>query len=1054
MTDRRPRPPPAFVPSGFFALRTPLLPFDVLAGWPTSSPREHLRRWVEDPQVREALFLASPSLDESLPVWLSEPESERGQKVERTLVRYFARMAGRATPFGLFATQALGTLGERTHLWLGERSTVRKHARLDMDYVCALVEQSRRAPEVRNALRYLPNSSLFRTPTHLRYLETRVRPRGRRYHLVGVEMTPVLEHTLARARSGATLAALAEALVAREPDVPLDEAHHYMEALVDAQVLLPTWGPPLTGPEPVPHLLAEARDIPALAPLRETLAAVQARLGEFNQSPTTPPEAWRDVARHLETLPVPVALPRLFQVDAQRPGGALSLSRRVTEELLAGVEALRRLTPRTPEGDPLTRFRERFAQRYEHRPVPLLEALDEERGLGLKLDARPGAGTSPLLQGLPFAAGEERERPRWGARWKLLLRRVEACWREGAHELELSAADLDALEEEDSAVLPDGFGVMGTLVARSAEAVDAGDFRFVLEHAHGPSGVTLLGRFCHGSPELEAHVREHVRAEERLRPDALFAEIVHLPQDRMGNVICRPALREHELVFMGQSGVPLEAQLRVEDLWLSLEEGRLVLRTHPQGREVIPRLSTAHAFGVQGVGVYRFLGLLQHQDQRGFGFGWGPLAAAAFLPRVRVGRTVLALARWNLRGAWLDTWRTLKGAERLAAFQRVREEARLPRWVCLKDNDNVLPLDLDNPLCLETLLHTLKERPYATLEELYPGPEALCVENGEGRYVHELVVPFVRTQPFLPPRAPPAPAPERPSPRRFAPGSEWLYLKLYTGTATADRLLRTVLAEAVRRLVARGRLTSWFFLRYADPEHHLRLRFQGDPEVLDTEVWPALRRACAAALEDGSVWRLQLDTYEREVERYGGPAGMALCEEVFRADSDAALACVESTGGDEGAESRWRLALRGMDLLLEDLGLGLEEKLAVATRLREGFSREFPADGALEAALGQRFRAERPVLEALLAGDVPEDPLRPGLEALARRSEPLRPVGRRLEAAWREGGLTLSPARLAESLLHLHANRLLVGEQRAQERVLYDFLERLYRSRRARMSSR
>src|SRR6202030_2223556 len=34
--------------------------------------------------------------------------------------------------------------------------------------------------------------------------------------------------------------------------------------------------------------------------------------------------------------------------------------------------------------------------------------------------------------------------------------------------------------------------------------------------------------------------------------------------------------------------------------------------------------------------------------------------------------------------------------------------------------------------------------------------------------------------------------------RTFPPGSEWLFAKLYTGTATADRVLRDVLAPLVR----------------------------------------------------------------------------------------------------------------------------------------------------------------------------------------------------------------------------------------------------------------
>src|SRR6185503_11884667 len=100
--------PATVEPSGFFALRTPLLPFDELrqlgdglSATAAAAPalaaaldrdrqlaRARLRAIVERPEVREALFVASPSLDESLAVWREAPESERGAKVERTLVRY------------------------------------------------------------------------------------------------------------------------------------------------------------------------------------------------------------------------------------------------------------------------------------------------------------------------------------------------------------------------------------------------------------------------------------------------------------------------------------------------------------------------------------------------------------------------------------------------------------------------------------------------------------------------------------------------------------------------------------------------------------------------------------------------------------------------------------------------------------------------------------------------------------------------------------------------------------------------------------------------------
>jgi hypothetical protein len=109
------------------------LPFDELVTWgegleaagskndparleqALAADRARLRRQlvaaIGRPEVREALFVASPSLDEALDLWLGEPASPRRERAERAIVRYFARMAGRATPFGLFAGCSVGTFG-------------------------------------------------------------------------------------------------------------------------------------------------------------------------------------------------------------------------------------------------------------------------------------------------------------------------------------------------------------------------------------------------------------------------------------------------------------------------------------------------------------------------------------------------------------------------------------------------------------------------------------------------------------------------------------------------------------------------------------------------------------------------------------------------------------------------------------------------------------------------------------------------------------------------------------------------------------------------------
>ena len=242
-------------------------------------------------------------------------------------------------------------------------------------------------------------------------------------------------------------------------------------------------------------------------------------------------------------------------------------------------------------------------------------------------------------------------------------------------------------------------------------------------------------------------------------------------------------------------------------------------------------------------------------------------------------------------------------------------------------------------------------------------------------------------------------------------------------------------------------------LRFADPEWHLRLRLHGDPAALRERVLPELERFASRVLDAGAVWRVQYDTYVREIERYGGNAGMEPSEEFFHADSEAALAIVETLSGDVGLDARWRLTLKGMDLLLRDLGLNLAERRSAIGRVRLACEREFHAGGAFRRQMGERFRVERAAMRSLLDGTHnADDDLAPGLAALDRRSQCLTHVARRLRQAASSGALTVSIEDLAGSYLHMHANRLLRSAHRAQELVLYSLLDRYYESALARQS--
>jgi thiopeptide-type bacteriocin biosynthesis protein len=1040
MTFRR-----EFASSGFFVLRTPLLPFDELDAWTEGADEQMLERRLleayERPELREALYLASPQLCEMLDAW----GSEHARKWLPALVSYFERAASRPTPFGLFAGCSLGEIGEQSCLELEERHHYRRHTRLDMDYLTALVRALETEASIRQRLSFRPNSSLYRAGGRVRYAESRLDGTLRSYHLVAVDDSAELEAVLARASAGATPDELAATLAGG--GIPVDEAKEFIDELIDAQVLVSDVQPALTGAEPVPALIeAMAEHEETTEPARALRVALDSLEQLDQRGLGAPPTEYRRIESLFEDQPAKPESSRLFQLDLTKPARA-TLGRAVVDEIARALELVAKLTPRVPD-DPLDRFRAAFTERYEDREVPLVEALDEEIGIGF--DVSQAAESAPLLVGLKLGSWNGAGPP-LEERHRLLLYLVGQALRDGRRQLELSPSEIDALAPAQQPRLPDALEVMATVAAASQDELDHGRFRVLLRGASGAPGAGLLARFCHADDALRARVEEHLRLEEVQRPDALFAEIVHLPEGRVGNILLRPALRSYEIPFLGRSGAHLEAQLPVTDLLVSVASDgvdsgaaeRLVLRSRRLGCEVLPRLTSAHKYSRSSLGVYRFLCELQRQGSVDvLTWDWRPLETLPFLPRVSSGRTVLARARWNLERRDLERF-----TDRAEAFRLWCREAGLPRWIVLAHEDQELVTDLRNPLSVEALLHHLRRREQATLVELFPSPDELCVHGAEGCFTHEIVIPFVRaTEGRTSNRRA---APRESVQRRFSPGSEWLYAKLYTGNGTADRVLTDLAEPVVQAALDTGAAERWFFVRYADPHFHVRLRVNGDPRRLVREVLPLLHEKAEPLFADGVMWRLQLDTYERELRRYGGDEGIELSEELFWHDSEAVLGIVRTLWGDEGLDARWRLAFCGIDRLLDDFGLDLERKRVWARGRRDSFAREFDVGAQTRRVLGERYRAERKALDELLDLEEGDDhPLAPGIQLLRERSWRLAPLVERLRA--REQRLSVSLDHVLWSYAHMHANRLLRGAHRAQELVLYDLLDRVYTSRLAR----
>jgi len=283
--------------------------------------------------------------------------------------------------------------------------------------------------------------------------------------------------------------------------------------------------------------------------------------------------------------------------------------------------------------------------------------------------------------------------------------------------------------------------------------------------------------------------------------------------------------------------------------------------------------------------------------------------------------------------------------------------------------------------------------------------------------------------------------------RNFIVGDNWLYYKIYTGSKTSDTILTDIIKPISEQLLRDNIIDRWFFIRYADPKHHLRVRFNcNKPEnigIIINSLYPFFKEFINYDL----IWKIQMDTYQREIERYGENT-MTLAEDIFYHDSKMIVNFISMIEGDEGDELRWFFAIKAIDSHINSYKYTDEEKLQLLNRLKTDFGNEFGMSRPLKKQLDKKYRKERKKIEVFMNLKAEDNSdYTPVLKVLKIKEESIaqRSVKNILRYK-KEGYLQVDLNGFIGSQLHMLINRLFISKNRIQEMVCYDFLYRYHKS--------
>ncbi len=725
-----------------YVLRTPLFSFSFYKELTQNNilHEEELKQICSDKIIKEAIFLASPSLYQEFEKWLRGDIKEKSaaERMMYSVLKYISRMSSRCTPFGLFAGTAVGEFSDSTAIELLDKSKNNRHTRLDMNYLVALSQDIVKDKKIRDQLLFYPNTSIYKAGKQLRYVEYSYIESRRVHHIVAVEDSEYLQKVINRARKGSLLCDLAKLLV--DDEITIEEAAGFIDQLVESQLLISELEPSVSGPEFLDQIMPVLRNLSGTEQIISELENVQQTLQDIDKNIGNPVDEYIRLSESLHKLGTGFELKYMFQTDMNLSVKNSTVCYETVRKIKKGISLLNKITL-PPKESLISKFSSAFYERYESREIPLSKALDVELGIGF-VQGNDSGDVSQIVDDLILPYTQEKVAVRevkWSPIHAVLHKKLLGCIKKQSLTMELTDKDFEQFEEnwED---LPDTLSTMVEIVQ-----IDNSE-KIIMSSCGGSSAANLLGRFCHGDKVLHMYTKEIIDLEMKLNPNKILAEIVHLPESRVGNILMRPAFRKYEIPYLAKSIVADENQLLLDDLLISASpQGKVTLRSKNFDKEVIPHLTNAHNFSGNALPIYQFLANMQTQNQRvGIAFDWGPFAEEYdFLPRVIYKDIIFSSAIWNISSSEIQS--LLKNMNDQNIFHKQLAEfvtnKNLPRFVLLVDGDNELLINTQNTTSMKMLLNTIKKRRKFKLKEFLHS-EGSVVKKEEEAFTNQMVISF------------------------------------------------------------------------------------------------------------------------------------------------------------------------------------------------------------------------------------------------------------------------------------------------------------------------
>ncbi|WP_454046807.1 lantibiotic dehydratase family protein [Chryseobacterium sp. Marseille-Q8038] len=679
-----------------------------------------LKEIVNNPVFKESIYLASSNLYEEFEKWLNSEKQfspKEHHKLKNTLLKYYSRMSTRCTPFGLFSGIGLGKFSVETSNLSNHKTgnqlpadQLLRDTKLDMHLLVSLAQYFTQLPIVKNKLLFSPNNTIYTIGHKIRYIEYQYTGGKREYIISSAPISAELQQIINFSERGKTISEISHILINEE--ITENDAREFVEELIENQVLVSELEPNVSGTDFLNAIITVLNRL-GIKNETEMLVSLKNKLEKLDLNIGNPTRLYDEIREIVQSLTMDYEQKYLFQTDLYNKS-CFYLSTSWKKEIKKGISFLNKITLEQKETQ-FSKFKKAFTEKFDAQEMPLLYVLDTEIGIGYKQNVSP-KGIHPYIEDLALPTLQEKQNKKieFTPVQIILNKKLQEALLDSQYSIKLTDADFEGFEENwDN--MPDTTSIMAEIISENHQE------KIFLNASTGSSAGTLLGRFCSEKSEVQNLLKNIAKKEEELRPDEILAEIIHLPEARIGNIIRRPTLRAYEIPYLAQSLLPAENQISTEDLYISLKNDEIILRSKKLNKRVIPYLTNAHNYYTNTLPVYHFLSDLHAQHIRpGLYFNWGDLEYIyTFLPRIEYHNIILSKARWKITEKDIFLLDQLKDNKKdfLEELKSWRNKRKIPNWIQWSKFDNTLTMTLENYDMAKLFIQTVKSEKSIIIEE-------------------------------------------------------------------------------------------------------------------------------------------------------------------------------------------------------------------------------------------------------------------------------------------------------------------------------------------------